>query len=590
MKQTYTKLMAGSILAAAMATPVAATVYKAENTGKKAVKEAVVENWGSMDGGDPLLMSAAPSNVGITSRLVSFYDSNNVLLRKAEINADGTLANYYTYEYNDKGQLVRSFYRRSQELTTGAMGLSDADGITTYTYDNEGRLVSQTGNDSFKLEYDANGNISKKEVLMSDWATGELTVVQTITYSDFIAKDCPKKLTSVGAEGYADYNYVGELEYDSNNNLLKETDYTVNGDTKTYKNYTSYKYADDGMMIEKLRHQNQAIYDQTTWEVVGYEDMPVDSVVYSRDGENRIKEESYSYNSYDDSTPWSKSPAYKVTESREFDGATASVINVEKVDGKINTNKISLSSAKDGYVYDLYRDGQKVSTLGPDNTSFTDEGLQNGSHEYFAQAVKSGETNVGYNVSDVTVMENNVELPAATNLHGVCKNRITEGEEVTNTTMTVAWDAPAYTEEMGFKGYNLIEKGEYADNTVNYNGILTDSQYTIDMFNYYTEKDLYVQAVYKYGTAESEPVLIKMDDLGELSAISTVNSVAGKVGFYNNVITTEEAAKISVMDMSGKKVGEAVNATSFSLEQMPQGVYIVSVQLNGKLSVMKVRK
>lgn len=44
------------------------------------------------------------------------------------------------------------------------------------------------------------------------------------------------------------------------------------------------------------------------------------------------------------------------------------------------------------------------------------------------------------------------------------------------------------------------------------------------------------------------------------------------------------------MDMSGKKVGETADATSFSLEQMPQGVYIVSVQLNGKISVMKVRK
>lgn len=135
----------------------------------------------------------------------------------------------------------------------------------------------------------------------------------------------------------------------------------------------------------------------------------------------------------------------------------------------------------------------------------------------------------------------------------------------------------------------MFASSEYYDSQEN-DDALTDTKFTVNMYNYYTEKNIYVQAMYLYGTSNSDTVLIKMDDLPDASSIEGVNTVAGKVAYFNNTVTTAKAAKISVMDASGKKVGEADNATSLSLDNMPSGIYVVSVQCDGKLSVVKVRK
>ncbi|WP_443702521.1 T9SS type A sorting domain-containing protein [Prevotella sp.] len=47
---------------------------------------------------------------------------------------------------------------------------------------------------------------------------------------------------------------------------------------------------------------------------------------------------------------------------------------------------------------------------------------------------------------------------------------------------------------------------------------------------------------------------------------------------------------MSVVDLNGKKLAEAASATSLSIENVPTGIYIVTVECNGKVSAMKVRK
>lgn len=335
------------------------------------------------------------------------------------------------------------------------------------------------------------------------------------------------------------------------------------------------------------------IWNYDTWEIIGTEDMPVDSVVYSREDENRIKEQKYTYD-YSAEEKWSAAQNYSITESREYDGNLAATIKVESLEGKANTNKVTLTipeSAATGYVFDLYRDAQKIATFEPGGKlEYEDAELRNGTHEYFVQTVKTGEKNVEYNVSNVVNVENETKLPAPTNVHGVVKGEKENDYGATSTFMTIEWDAPEYTDEMGFTGYNIYERTDYADAQINMTGAVTDTKYDVDMYNFYTERNIYVQAMYKLGTADSEPVLIKMDELPDVSAIHTVSSTAGTVSYANGIIATAQAAKISVVDLNGKKLAEAASATSLSIENVPTGVYIVTVECNGKVSAMKVRK
>lgn len=576
MKHFYIKSLSCMMIAGAM-TAVAANA--ADNaTGKKAVKVAVEENYGDyMTGGSDL-----------ATKTVYLYDNANRLLRKLSIAAGSNeVMQYFCYEYNALGQLVCDFSQSYMELAPGRWGLADPTDKTTYEYDAEGRLVTESGTQVLKYEYDSNNNIVKKSIFMQTY-DAEPTLMQTITYSDFVAPNCPKKTVSVGAEGFASYNYEGELEYDKDFNLLKETNYTVSGETREFMESTRYVYDETGMMTTKVRHATNSIYDEN-WNEIGKEEVPQDSVVYTRLDENRVKEQTYTYNSYDEENTWSLSPTFKVTVNREFNGDLSAGLKVENVEGEMNTNKLTVtpaSAAADGYVYDIYRDGEKIATLDPKTAlTYTDSKQYNGKHEYFVQTVSAGDDATGYNISNLATVENKIDFPAPSNLHGVCKEITAD-----NSTMTVAWDAPAYTDAMEFQGYNIVEAGEYGDNQLNFDGTVNETNFTMDMYNFYTERNLYVQAVYKLGTANSETKLIKMDDLEEPTAIHTVKSVAGGVNYSDGLITTAQSARISLLDMSGKKLASAANATSLSISDMPAGVYLVSVERDGKISVMKVRK
>lgn len=581
MKHNYTKMMAAALLAGTAASPLAAL---ADNADKKAVREAVVYNYGDMMyGGDDL-----------QSSVVSLYNSDNKLIRKMELSPEGELKTFYTYGYNANGLLSFGYSQSYQLLFANHYGLSDPTNRTDYEYDEKGNLICETGpSQTYKYEYDADGNITKKERYEYSYWTETTSLVQTFVYSDFLPHtvNCPQKCVS-SSEEYGSYNYVVKMEYNDNCDLLKETQYTTDDSgAETYANSTIYNYDKAGNLISKVRHQMTDIWDYSTWTQIGSEDMPVDSVVYTQLDEYREKQESYTYDSYSEGgEPWAKSPAFSITECRELDGSLVADLKVEKLADKINANKVTLELPADmpgDYVFDLYCDGVKKATLTKDVNVYVDEDQINGSHEYFAQTVTKSEDGVGMNVSNIATVENHVDLPAPTNVRGIDKG--TTDEEYPTTCMTIAWDAPKDVDGLTFMGYNVVEANDYYDNQDN-DDLLSDTKYTVNMYNYYTEKNIYVQAVYLYGTANSDTVLIKMDDLPDATSIEGVNTVAGKVAYANNTVTTAKAAKISVMDASGKKVGEADNATSLSLDAMPSGIYVVSVQCDGKLSIVKVRK
>lgn len=573
MKHFYTKAMTGAFLLAASLTATTAAA-------QKAVLDAATEVYGDwMFGGDNL-----------SSSQVNYYNSQNQLLRQATYDADGLLGNYVSYEYNENGLLTVSINRYWNLGNNGIYAFAADPDSTTYTYNAEGQLIQKV-EPSYTTNYTYNADgalVSEVEYYRSSWA-GEETLSQqdSIVYSDFLTKDCPQKAEHIG--NYE--NYVATLSYTTDGKLLQELDSTSNGDgTMTFKKSTTNVYDDQGTLLYTVHKQSQAIYDYDTWDILGYEIVPIDSIVYTADGDLRTKEQTYTYSSYD--STWSNPTVYNVYVKREYDGSLANGVNVKAAEG-LNNNLVTLTSVnmeETGVAYDLYRDGQKIYRfdLDEDYGVYVDSAVVNGEHEYFVQTVKTGEKEEGYNISNIVLMTNNLELPAPTNVRGVSKKIETD-----NSYMTIAWDAPAYTDDMKFVGYNIMSYNSYGDsfyNTTEPNQ--QETSFTFEMYNFYTEKEnIYIQAVYEYGTANSDTVTIAMADLPEVTdAIGSVKGASTTISYRNATISLSDAANVRILDAAGKVVAEGKNATSVSLEAAPKGVYVVAVERNGKLDVMKVHK
>lgn len=580
MKKVYTKAMLGGTLLAAAMMGFATTA-----SAQKATKVAVEETHG-----DPMMGGTA-----ITTKTVSFYDSQNNLLRQATYEKDGALQKYHTYQYNDGGQLVLSFSRYWNMQSNGIYAFNAATDSTSYEYNADGKLVKKTEPyNTYTYEYDTDGHLVKQQTLYYNSYTDETTVQNTTTYSAF---DANGNATKVSYESqYSDENYEGTLTYNAAGKLVEEADSAKDSDgILQLKKRKTYVYDENGTLLSTTTHIRQSVYDYDTWEITGYEVVPSDSIVYSPDGEGRVKEQDYYYDSYN--KDWSASATYLVTETREFDGATAAEISVRVVADAINTNSISLTSTPDkSSVYDLYRDGVKIYRfeVGSDDMgTYKDAGVYNGDHEYFVQTVKTGDTETGMNISAIATVTDKVDLPAPTNVRGVCQNTsATTSDGYSTTTMTIAWDAPAYTDDMKFQGYNIMEAGEWGDSF--YNSETPKQQettYTFDMYGYYTQKEnIYIQAVYECGVANSDTVTIAMAELPEATAIQSVRGDIATISYKAGVISLSDAANIRVFDTTGKLVAEGKNATSLSLEAATRGVYVVTIERDGHTEALKVRR
>lgn len=582
MKNLYFQLTAAALLTAALAVP-------AEAGAQKATKVAVVEVYG-----DPMM-----GGTDMTMQTVSFYDSQNRLVRKAAYDQDGALSQYYTKQYNAAGQLTLDFSRTWGLQNNGLYGFFAPTDSVTYEYNADGQLAAENQTYYiYQYAYDTDGNLVKKTQLYKNTYTGETTEQNVTTYSDFVAKDCPTKMEYTDLM-YGD-SYVATLSYTEDGKLLAELDSCYDdGTTLVFKQSKHYTYNADGTLASYVGHQRSAVYDYDTWEITGYVIVATDSVVYTAESTTRTKEETYYYDSYN--KEWSKNATYSVTETREFDGQTAPQISVAVVEGKINTNRITLTSVPDASgisVYDLYRDGVKIhrfdsSTAG---STYDDEGLFNGEHEYFVQTVvtaATSSTETGKNVSDVVTVKNAYQLPAPTNVHGVSydDNYVTEYGNTT-TALNIAWDAPAYTDEMQFKGYNVMQASTWGDSFYNAtNPQQQETTFTFDLYNYYTEmSDIFIQAVYEYGVANSDTVTIAVADLPLATSVVSVKGNLAEVSYREGTISLSDAANVRVFDTAGRLVAEDRATTSLSLATAPKGVYIVAVERDGKLEMLKVRR
>lgn len=69
---------------------------------------------------------------------------------------------------------------------------------------------------------------------------------------------------------------------------------------------------------------------------------------------------------------------------------------------------------------------------------------------------------------------------------------------------------------------------------------------------------------------------------------NTINELGLK--FFNNIVTSNENADITIYSLTGMAVKQVSNTMSISTEELPSGVYIVNATSGNKTSIIKIKK
>lgn len=549
---------------------------------------------------------------GLARKEVTFYDKNNNPLRKATYGAiidydtkeidSLEIERYSVNEYDEAGEhLLTSFSQQYGEGRDGAdKGFAEARDSVTYEYNKEGLLSKKTDNSAYKYyTYEYSDGLLTTE---TTYVIGSTTPMQTITYSNFTEKGEPQ---SIKAEGQYTYQkYEETIEYNSRGQKTSRVRYGYsdvwNEETNDFDQVASLSESEvwtynneDGMLLTDS--VSKSGYDE--WGSPTGILVPSSKTTYAYDGDNtnRIVCRTYSVNeeATSDEDLWVESLQYSITEKKEYAPSLATELTVENVSDEINTQKLSFTVPNDaligGYVFDIYRHGIKVGrvqmsdegaydeTIG--KLTYTDAGVKNGTYDYFVQTVmldELEEVENALNISNVVKYTANVELPAPTNVHATAVTTIDNTKVV-----TITWNAPENVSKYDFQRYNVIyENYKVADNAEADGQATTwDTEYNEIV------PTLYVQAVYKYGKADSELYTIP----AELVCIDNATlSDGSQIIFDGTNLSLTSPANITVFTTNGTTMVRANEATSLSLSNLPKGAYVITVQLNGKLHVMKV--
>lgn len=164
------------------------------------------------------LINAVNSVEGVAVAFHDYvYDENGVLIRESYKEGDVV---YYDYEhsYDANGNQIKSVFKAT-----------DGDHVYTYTYNEEGKLVNESGSVpsghwyNIVYTYDTDGNLMQ-EVYTED---GEFGFTTDYTYDS--VGNCIKE-ESIYSDGA---KKIFTCEYDANGNVTKETLTDTNGTTST---------------------------------------------------------------------------------------------------------------------------------------------------------------------------------------------------------------------------------------------------------------------------------------------------------------------------------------------------------------------
>ncbi len=551
------------------------------------------ERWGSSMG----------DASGITQRTLYFYDNLNRLVRKAAYGKDYktgeySLSYYYTYNYDEAGRLALTCSRQWGLYDGDEYGFNTARDSVKYTYNDLGQVTRKTETSTFSdYTYDADGNLVTEVITnkASKW-TAE-SVRQTITYSGYVAPNCP---THIESEARSEYlSYKSDQKFNANNQLIYTDKYT---ETETT--------GDDGkpVITKNVTARTEYGYDEATGRQLYKVDyskafengdlIPADSVAYTVDGDdpNRIRETSYTWDSWATTPAWTAYSTYNVGVYRDFDPSVSAKLAVTAVENRLNSNRLTITlpecAAIGGYNFQIYRDGDPIGRVdfndaenfnADDMTyTFVDNAQKNGQHDYYVVTLATdemGETETALNCSNLVTVDNYTELPAPTNVRATGYKK-----SGTDNIVTIAWDAPAYTDEMGFLRYNVMMQNARTADNFEADGQATE--WDVNFYSFYDQRTFSVQAAYTLGKVSSESVTVVLQDV--ITGIDNAAADNSSAAFDGTTFRLGAKANLKVFNTAGQAVAAASDATSVSLQTLPKGTYIISAENGGKVSAYKV--
>lgn len=168
--------------------------------------------------------------------------------------------NIYTYEYNEKGNLVKRI-KNKKNTDNAETDLSDTSIDYYWVY-----------------EYDDNNNLIKEEYF--GYSNNESRLVRTITYE----YDNKNKLIKESLLSYVG-TFTNFYEYDNNNNLIKIIQ-TYPGDENEGDEYLEYTYDEYNNLIQIIDYYENKLYRTTTYTYGKYNDFIDDMVEFKQENQN----------------------------------------------------------------------------------------------------------------------------------------------------------------------------------------------------------------------------------------------------------------------------------------------------------------
>lgn len=550
------------------------------------------ETWGSVMG----------DFNGVSGKDVTYFGANGQPVAEVNYDAyqDGTFepSGYTYYGYDDNGRVVKEWSQEYKIGTGNVMEWKDKDSIV-YQYNDAGYLVSERNyllGDSTAYEYDSDGNKVAMVKYLPDYQGG-YTELSRETYRNFAAPNCPQTIVGTGA--YASYMNSYKVYYDEDNNIVKKEKYDEGGTLRQVEHWT-YELG----ILAKYEINTVKSAKGDDGEVT-YTENPSKKTIYTVVGTNplRIKDEQMTY-TYGE---WSGYTYHHVTEYCKPDATTAPKLVVEPVADELNTVMLTFDATDvagaSSVAYDVYRHGIKVARVPASEAvdgmvTYVDNNVYNGSYDYFVQAVdeaadQSGEdplNSYGYgeSVSNTVRELFDLDLPAPSNV------RVTSVEySLDSCYVTLEWDESADKDLYILEQYNVFVAGEkYPVNSVaTMAGVvvnpITENKYRmfLGIGNAASKlsEDIYVQAVYKMGKANSDTIAVTNDPNSGIADVEGGSCIR----FSHGVITAGEGVTFDVYSADGKAVAVGCEG-SLSIGNRPSGVYVVRSHSNGRTTTQKV--
>ena len=526
---------------------------------------------------------------------VYYYDNTNKLARKMIYGkltgtdpddpdqiygaGDWIPMTYTAYDYNEKGQLVKTRFRQYGVFSGYNRAWNEFEEEGAFGYDEEGRMTngSYEANRMYYYKYDGDN------VIQETYSNNSGIIIYHKYYSNFVEGlvNCPQYAFANSPYGLTTNDRIYEYSYDKegrmdtcrvykydNSTIIKDDEGNVIGAEKGTPDYEEIWTYEDGILLK---------YEKNVWKSgkKAYEGKTRTEYTLTPMGTQAV---TWSYSV----GIWAKGGTSQVTWDVPFSGKSISNLEAKMVEGKVNTVELT-AEAPAGYpnntVWNVFRNGSKIgqATAKRTSLSFVDENVPNGHWDYFIQ-VEDQHTAMGVNVSNVVELDIYTELPPVTDIR-VVSNQL---NEVKDYELVLEWDAPQT--DLTLKGYNMfVDVLDITKNPSPVNGIhpFTSTTYTYTAAtDVKPEKEFMVEAVYNIGKVKSAVLAVVLskenqEGPGGSQGVETVTAANVLFMVGDVLVVNGEYNSLEIVGMNGANVGTYCDLRHINLSNVPSGIYAV---------------